>query len=437
MPCLLLAACAAAPRAQPRATTPGAAQVALRDTADSTPALPTLVCPPGTQAVEERIGPPVREPTPRIIVIEDRPGSCCVGGCEPRVEPVWYAATLCKKQFEGRHVVRAVACRSPDGKVNGPFIVLANQTRIDGACTDDRRDGAWSWIDDWRSQRPRTRERGTFVDGRRDGPWTLGSADGGAIETGRFADGRRVGVWDTMIFEAGHLVESRVTRSEDGVELGASWDASGAPRWRSVLVDGRPHGVQERWADGVRSTRTYDHGRQVGSDEWFNGGHSLCTTSPDGDERCRRWDATGALRLEGTRAAGADRAQWTAWYPTGELLGTTTSRGSLMYDTWATTDGRQQLWYRDGTPLADMTCDRGNATGPARVWYPDGTLHFDDIAGPPYLPGNFVAFAPDGTPSKAAQTCGEPAMSCQLRGSSARCQALWSFTISVVPYLER
>ena len=192
--CLSLAACATTSR--PRGAPP-------RDTAESTPALPALQCPPGTWAVKAPIA--LRE---EEVFIVSGLGSCCFG-CEPRRDPVWYAAKVCGLQFAGRHVVRAVACRSSDGAVNGPFVVLANQARIDGACRGDRFDGRWTWRLDWHSAQARVREEGAFIAGRRTGAWMIASDDGTTISRGHFVDDKRVGVWTTDILADGELVERR------------------------------------------------------------------------------------------------------------------------------------------------------------------------------------------------------------------------------------
>ncbi len=209
LPCLLLAACAATSR--PRVAAP---PTEARDTAESTPALPALRCPPGTWAVE---APLAQREEPVFIV--SGIGSCCVGGCEPRRAPVWYAATVCQRQFEGLHVVRAVSCRSADGAVNGPFIVLANQVRIDGACREDVFDGRWTWRLDGRSAQARVREEGAFVAGRRTGAWMIASDDGTIISRGHFVDDERVGVWTTEIFAGGELVERRTEHHDDGLRV--------------------------------------------------------------------------------------------------------------------------------------------------------------------------------------------------------------------------
>ena len=207
--CLLLTACAATSR--PRVAAPPAEP---RDTAESTPALPVLQCPSGTRAVEA----PLAQRQSEVFIVSGI-GSCCVGGCEPRRDPVWYAATVCQRQFEGLHVVRAVACRSADGAVNGPFVVLANQARIDGACREDVFDGRWTWRLDGRSAQARVREEGAFVGGRRTGAWMIASDDGTMVSRGHFVDDERVGVWTTEIFAGGALVERRTERHDDGLRV--------------------------------------------------------------------------------------------------------------------------------------------------------------------------------------------------------------------------
>lgn len=419
---LLITACATA---RPLAAEP-------RDTAESTPALPALRCPEGTRAVEMTIA---EKPLDYIDIRAI--GSCCVGGCEPRRDPTWYAATLCGQQFTGLHVVRAVACRSSDGVVNGPFVVLANQARVDGACRGNVLDGPWAWRRDWRSTQPIVREEGAFAGGQRDGLWTIGSDDGVVASRGHFVAGARVGTWTTNVLTDGAVIERRTEHhGDDGLLVSESRDRTGALRSRAITRRGQLDGLQEWTTDGVRSTRTYAAGRMIARDEWNAGTHRLCTTSTAGDERCQYWDARGALRFEGTRAAGADHAQWTAWYPTGERLGTSSSLGSVIDSSWARSDGQQRLWYRDGTPLADHTCVNGDARGRERVWYPNGNLRFDDRAGPPYRTSDVQAFEPDGTPSDTTRSCSDHVMSCQFRGSSHKCMALWTFVFVAEPYRD-
>ncbi len=204
---MMLAACAATSRTRGAAPPP-------RDTAESTPALPALQCPSGTRAVEA----PIAQRQSEVFIVSGV-GSCCFGGCEPRRDPVWYAATVCGLQFAGRHVVRAVACRGGNGAVNGPFVVLANQVRIDGACRADVFDGRWTWRLDWRSAQARVREEGAFVGGRRVGLWMIASDDGTMVSRGHFVDDERVGVWTTEIFAGGELVERRTEHHDDGLRV--------------------------------------------------------------------------------------------------------------------------------------------------------------------------------------------------------------------------
>jgi antitoxin component YwqK of YwqJK toxin-antitoxin module len=230
---------------------------------------------------------------------------------------------------------------------------------------------------------------------------------GNKLAYARFKDNLLDG--DSVEYFAGTEQAHHERRFVAGVRSGKqkSFFRNGRVAAEAVYDGDAPHGeVRDYYASSaLRSRRSYDHGRPVGTAEaWFPSGarERTVTYGADGSMTGTEWYSNGAVKArwgpDGKQEVPAE-GDLEDYFDTGKVEHRT-------HYTAGVKDGAFEVLYADGKRREAGSYAHGVPTGRHQKWWPDGRVALDATWVAGALDGAYKRWYADGTPWEEATYAG-------------------------------